>query len=235
MSSTAPFYSSTTLSFTRSLSPFLSRPLHISPAHVFLLEEITRRIYHIYFYIFESFIIFFSSSCVDYLHSQTPFSTPSPPHRYFLLLNTHVCCFGCFLASSVVSFLLRSGCRVDTLHCHCAAGPREQQIRTTKTSYFHSPAQLVLIGLSIPATIMTATIHLIRAEARLNSKVSPVHSQRRNTIPDNKLTDHFFFYSFTRIEQKNVYFVHAIIRNPRRALCHTHFDRSRRTVATGCR
>lgn len=109
----------------------------------------------------------------------------------------------------------------------------QQQIRTTKTSYFQLS---VLMDLSIPATIMTATIHLIRAGARLNPKVLPVHSQRRNTIPDNKLADHFFF-AIPSLEsnKKNVYFVHAIIRNPRRALCHTHFDRSRGTVATGCR
>lgn len=69
---------STRFSFTISRSPLLC-----GSSSRFLVREITRRIYHIYFYIFESFIIFFSLLYTFFL--------PSPPRGTFFFHLTHVC------------------------------------------------------------------------------------------------------------------------------------------------
>lgn len=128
MSSSAPFLHSPTLFH------YLFALFFYSSSSRFLVREITRRIYHIYFYIFESFIIFFS--CVPSF-TQTPFSSA----RYFLLPHVcfppgfrYYCCCFCFY------FCI--GCRVDTLHCHSGVrehtpNPDHVPSKLKKSSYFH--------------------------------------------------------------------------------------------------
>lgn len=85
---------STRFSFTISRSPLLC-----GSSSRFLVREITRRIYHIYFYIFESFIIFFSL-LYTFL--------PSPPPAVLSSSTSHTC-----VRSSLPLF--RLSCRYASL------------------------------------------------------------------------------------------------------------------------
>lgn len=122
MSSTAPFYSSTTLSFTRSLSLPISPSTYISSSRFLVREDHTSNLSHLFLHFRIFYHLLLVVVCGLPSLTDTVFH-PAPPHRYFLLLNNTRVLFW-MLPRFVVSFLLRSGCRVDTLHCHCCGSER---------------------------------------------------------------------------------------------------------------
>lgn len=123
MSSTAPFYTecSTRFSFTISRSPLLC-----GSSSRFLVREITRRIYHIYFYIFESFIIFFSLLYTFFL--------PLPPRGTFFFHLTHVC-MGFPPPLSVVVSIRFTVTPQSEQRAHTKSGPQRASTVETKLNH----------------------------------------------------------------------------------------------------
>lgn len=88
MSSTAPFYSSTTLSFTHSLS--LSLPIspstYISSSRFLVRGDHTSNLSHLFLHFRIFYHLLLVVVCGLPSLTNTVFH-PAPPHRYFLLLN----------------------------------------------------------------------------------------------------------------------------------------------------
>lgn len=128
MSSTAPFYSSTTLSFTRSLSLPISPSAYISSSRFLVRGDHTSNLSHLFlhFRIFYHLLLVVVcglpslTNTVFHPVTATPVLSSSQHTRVLLLAVLDASCFP--LRRSFP--LLRSGCRVDTLHCHCCGSER---------------------------------------------------------------------------------------------------------------